>query len=170
MKVAAQSVPLNKDMVGRLSSYLSANVTARISGVLVKRDYTEGGAVKQGQVLFEIDPAYYQTQLNLALGTLASDRATYINDRITAERDRKLLPAGFVSQQTVDDANAAERSLAGKLVSDQAAVDSARVNLGYTKVTSPIDGIAGQQQVTVGAIVGSSTVDNRIQWHLADHG
>jgi membrane fusion protein, multidrug efflux system len=154
-----QSVPLHKDMVGRLSSYLSANVTARVSGVLVKRTYKEGSEVKRGQVLFEIDPAFYRSQLNLALGTLASDRATYIDDRITAERLHKLLPSGFVSQQNVDDADAAERSFAGKVTADQAAVDAARVNLGYTKVTSPISGVSGQQQVTVGAVVGSSTAD-----------
>ncbi len=120
VKVAAQSIPLNKNLVGRLSSYLSANVTARISGVLVKRDYTEGSEVKHGQVLFEIEPAYYQTQLNLALGTLASDRATYTNDRITAERDRKLLPAGLC---VATDGGRRQRrpsaGLAGRLLSDQ---------------------------------------------------
>ncbi|HXO01088.1 MAG TPA: efflux RND transporter periplasmic adaptor subunit, partial [Stellaceae bacterium] len=153
----AQSVPLDKALVGRLSSYLSANVTARVSGVLVKRVYTEGQEVKQGQLLFEIDPAFYQAQLKLALGTLASDQATLVDNRITAERDHKLLPTGFVSQQNVDDADAAERNSAGKVAADQAAVESARVNLGYTRVTSPIDGIASQQQVTVGAVVGSAT-------------
>jgi membrane fusion protein (multidrug efflux system) len=146
-------------MVGRLSSYLSANVTARVSGVLVKRNYKEGSEVRQGQVLFEIDPAFYRAQLNLALGALASDRATYIDNRIIAERLHKLLPSGFVSQQNVDDADAAERSFAGRVKADQAAVDAARVNLGYTKVTSPISGVSGQQQVTVGAVVGSSTAD-----------
>jgi membrane fusion protein (multidrug efflux system) len=155
----AQSVPLDKSLVGRLSAYLSANVTARVSGVLVKRVYTEGQEVKQGQLLFEIDPAFYQAQLKLALGTLASDEATYADDRITAERARKLLPTGYVSRQNVDDADAAERNAAGKVAADQAAVDSARVNLGYTRVTSPINGVASQQQVTVGAVVGSATSD-----------
>ena len=155
----AQGVPLEKSLVGRLSSYLSANVTARVSGVLVKRVYTEGQEVKQGQLLFEIDPAFYQAQLKLALGTLAADQAIYVDDRITAERDHKLLPTGFVSQQNVDDADAAVRNTAGKVVADQAAVASARVNLGYTRVTSPIDGVASQQQVTVGATVGSATSD-----------
>ena len=155
----AQSVPLNKPLVGRLSSYLSANVTARVSGVLVKRVYTEGQAVKRGQVLFEIDPAFYQAQLKLALGTLAADQATYADNRVTAERNHKLLPTGFVSQQNVDDADAAEHNTAGKVVADQASVAAARVNLGYTRVTSPIDGVAGQQQVTVGAVVGSDTAD-----------
>ena len=154
-----QSAPLTRDASGRLSPYYSANVTARVSGVLLKRNYTEGSAVKQGQLLFEIDPAYYQTQLNNSLGVLAQDQATYVNARVTAERDRKLLPKGYISQQQVDNDEAAMRSAAAKVQADQANVASARVNLGYTKVTSPIDGIAGQQQVTVGAIVGSGTND-----------
>ncbi|WP_028223970.1 efflux RND transporter periplasmic adaptor subunit [Paraburkholderia ferrariae] len=159
VKAEPQNVPLQRDLVGRLSAYYSANVTARVSGVLVKRAYTEGATVKAGQTLFEIDPAYYQSVLNNDLATLAEDQATYVNDRITAGRYHKLLPVGSVSQQTVDNADAAERSAEAKVKADQAAVDGARLNLGYTKVTSPIAGIAGQQQVTVGAVVGSSTAD-----------
>ncbi len=154
-----RTVPLTRDLVGRLAPYYSANVTARVSGVLLKRAYTEGSAVKQGQLLFQIDPAYYQTVLNNDLATLAEDQATYVNDRVTAERDHKLLPVGSVSQQTVDDADAAERSAAAKVQADQAAVDGAHINLGYTRVTAPINGIGGQQQVTQGALVGSSTSD-----------
>jgi membrane fusion protein, multidrug efflux system len=154
-----QNVPLTRSLVGRLSAYYSANVTARVSGVLTKRLYTEGSEVKAGQVLFEIDPTWYQTVLNNDLATLAQDQATYTNDRVTAERYHKLLPIGSVSQQTVDDADAAERVAAAKVQADKAAVDGARVNLGYTKVISPITGIAGQQQVTAGAVVGNGTTD-----------
>ncbi|MDO1727263.1 biotin/lipoyl-binding protein, partial [Escherichia coli] len=75
-----------RDLVGRLAPYLSANVTARVSGVLLKRIYTEGREVKPGQVLFEIDPAYYQAQLNNDLGVLGEDEATYLNDRVNAQR------------------------------------------------------------------------------------
>jgi membrane fusion protein, multidrug efflux system len=153
-------VPLTRSLVGRLSSYYSANVTARVSGVLMKRLYTEGSEVKAGQVLFEIDPAWYQTVLNTDKATLAQDQATYTNDHVTAGRYHKLLQVGSVSQQTVDDADAAERSAAAKVQADQAALDGARVNLDYTKVTSPITGIAGQQQVTAGAVVGNGTTDS----------
>ncbi len=150
VKAQAQSVALTKQLVGRLSSYYSANVTARVSGVLLKRVYTEGSQVRQGQLLFQIDPAYYQAQLDNDLAVLAEDQATYINDRIIAERDHKLLPVGSVSQQTVDNADAAERSAAAKVKADQALVESARLYLSYTRVTSPISGIAAQQQVTEG--------------------
>ncbi|OAJ59213.1 efflux transporter periplasmic adaptor subunit [Paraburkholderia ginsengiterrae] len=154
-----QTVPLTRQFVGRLSPYYSANVTARVSGVLVKRAYAEGSQVRQGQVLFEIDPSYYKAQLDNDIAQQALDQATYVNNHITAERNRKLLPIGSVSQQTVDNSNAAERSAAAKVQADQALVQSARISVGYTRVTSPISGIAGQQQVTVGAVVGSSTTD-----------
>ena len=154
-----KTVPLTRDLVGRLSAYYSANVVARVSGVLVKRTYKEGDEVKEGQLLFEIDPSYYQALLNNNLATLAEDQATYINNHVTAERDHKLLPVGSVSQQTVDDADAAERTAAAKVKADQAAVETARINLGYTRVTSPINGTASQQQVTQGALVGSATSD-----------
>jgi membrane fusion protein (multidrug efflux system) len=159
VKVEVTAAPLTRSLVGRLSALFSANVTARVSGVLLKRTYTEGRTVKQGQLLFEIDPAYYKTVLENDLAILAEDQAAYAYDRVTAERDRKLLPVGSVSQQTVDDANATELSAAAKVRADQAAVDGARINLGYTKITSPIKGTAGQQQVTQGALVGSSTSD-----------
>jgi membrane fusion protein, multidrug efflux system len=155
----AQSVDIKKQLVGRLSSYYSANVTARVSGLLLKRVYTEGNEVRQGQLLFQIDPAYYKAQLDNDLALLAEDQATYENDRITAERFHKLLPVGSVSQQTVDNADAAERSAAAKVKADQALAETARLYLSYTRVTSPISGVAGQQQVTEGAIVGSSNSD-----------
>lgn len=154
-----QTVPLTRDLVGRLSAYYSANVVARVSGVLVKRTYKEGDEVKEGQLLFQIDPSYYTAVLNSNLAILAEDQATYTNNRVTAERDHKLLPVGSISQQTVDDADAAERSAAAKVQADQAAVETARINLGYTRVTSPISGTASQQQVTQGALVGSATSD-----------
>jgi len=152
-------VPLTRSLVGRLAPHFSANVTARVSGVLLKRDYAEGSAVKRGQVLFEIDPTYYRTVLNNDLAILAQDQATEGYDRLAAERDHKLLPVGSVSQQTVDDADATLRSAAAKVRADTAAAEGARINLGYTRVTSPIDGIARQQQVTRGALVGTGTSD-----------
>ena len=159
VKAQSQSVPLERQFVGRLSPYYSANVTARVSGVLLRRNYTEGSQVRAGQLLFEIDPVFYRAQLNNDLALLAEDQATYVNDHITAQRNRKLLPVGSISQQTVDNSDAAERSAAAKIKADEATVASARVSLNYTRVTAPISGIAGQQQVTAGAVVGSSTSD-----------
>ena len=160
LKVQSQSVDLKKQLVGRLSPFYSANVTARVSGLLLKRTYAEGSEVREGQLLFQIDPAYYRAQLDNDLAVQAEDQATYVNDRVMAERNHALLPVGSVSQQTVDNADAAERSAAAKVKADQAIVETARLYLSYTRVTSPISGVAGQQLVTQGAIVGSGNSDS----------
>jgi membrane fusion protein, multidrug efflux system len=158
--VKPQSVALTRQFVGRVSSYQSANVVARVSGVLLDRLYHEGGAVRRGQRLFQIDPAYYQAQLDADQAILAQDRATLDDARLTSERTHKLLPVGSVSQQTVDNADAARNSAAAKVKADEAQIEAARLNLSYTQVTAPIDGIAGQQQVTTGTVVGSGINDN----------
>jgi len=157
--VQPRSEPLTKDLVGRLSAYRSADVLARVSGLLLKRVYTEGSDVKQGQLMFEIDPAPYQATLNSALGNLASAKATYANAHVVAERDRSLIPMGYVSRAQLDSDEAAERSAAAAVQQAEASVQNARINLAYTRVTAPIDGRSGEQQVTEGAIVGNSTSD-----------
>jgi membrane fusion protein, multidrug efflux system len=160
MTAKEQSAPLRRQFTGRVSAYQSANVVARVSGVLLKRLYREGDDVRKGQKLFQIDPAYYQAQLDNDVATLAEDQATLADAKVTAERARALLHKGFVPQQTVDDANAAERKAAAKIQADQAMIESARLNLNYTNVVAPIDGVAGQQQVTAGALVGNGANDS----------
>jgi len=155
--VTPQSVPLVRNLVGRLSAYRSADVRARVSGVLLKREYQEGGMVRKGQVLFQIDPAPLKATLDAARATLAQAQANYTNQRIAAERARKLAPKGFVSQSDLDNAEAAERTAAAAVQQARANVESARINLGYATVRSPIDGRAGQQQVTEGALVGQGS-------------
>ncbi|GLQ51172.1 efflux RND transporter periplasmic adaptor subunit [Dyella flava] len=154
-----QNVPLNKDLVGRLSAYRSADVRARVSGLLLKRVYTEGTDVKQGQLMFQIDPAPYKATLAAAQAALASAQATYTNAHIVANRDRQLVPKGYISQAQLDSDEAIERSSLAAVKQAEANVQTAQVNLSYTNVTSPIAGRAGEQQVTEGAIVGASTAD-----------
>lgn len=155
-----QSAPLTKDLVGRLSAYRSADVRARVSGVLLKRVYQEGTDVKQGQLLFQIDPATYRATLNSSIANLASAKASYANAHVAAERDRSLVPKGYISRAQLDTDEATERSAAAGVQQAQAAVANSQISLGYTNVVSPISGRAGQQQVTEGAIVGNSTVDS----------
>ena len=152
-----RSVPLVRQLVGRLSAYRSADVRARVSGVLLSRDYKEGSLVKKGQVLFRIDPAPLKAVLDSAKATLAQARADYTNKHIAARRARNLAPKGFVSQSDLDNAEAAERTAAAAVQQAQAQVESAKINLGYATVRSPIDGRAGQQQVTEGALVGQGS-------------
>ena len=153
-----QTLPLQRELVGRLSPFRSADVRARVAGVLQKRVYEEGSAVKEGQVLFLIDPAPLQASLASAEGALASARATYANARATANRARSLAPQSYVSKSDLDSAEAAERSSAAAVQQAEAAVTTARINLGYARVTAPIAGQAGKQQVTEGALVGQGDV------------
>ncbi|RDS80945.1 efflux RND transporter periplasmic adaptor subunit [Dyella psychrodurans] len=159
VEVQPQKVPLTKDLVGRLSAYRSADVRARVSGVVLKRVYTEGTDVKQGQSLFQIDPAPYKAALANAEAALAASQANYTNAHVIANRDRQLVPQGYISRQQLDTDEANERSSLAAVKQAEANVQTARVNLGYTNVTSPIDGRAGEQQVTEGAVVGNSTAD-----------
>ncbi|WP_313316601.1 efflux RND transporter periplasmic adaptor subunit [Stenotrophomonas sp.] len=149
-----QTLPLQRELVGRLSPFRSADVRARVAGVLQKRVYEEGSTVKEGQVLFLIDPAPLQASLASAEAALASARASYTNARATATRARSLAPQSYVSKSDLDNAEAAERSAAAAVQQAQAAVTTARINLGYARVTAPISGQTGKQQVTEGALVG----------------
>jgi membrane fusion protein (multidrug efflux system) len=155
IKVQPQNSPLTRDLVGRLSAYRSADVRARVPGVLLKRTYEEGTDVKKGQLLFQIDPAPLKAVLNASQASLAQARATYTNNKVAAQRMRDLAPKGYVSRSDLDNALAAERTSAAAVQAAQANVQTARINLDYANVTSPIDGRAGQQQVTEGALVGN---------------
>ena len=155
--VEPQNVPLARSFTGRLSAYREANVLARVSGVLLKRLYQEGSEVKAGQPLFEIDPAPYRAALDAAQAALAQAKANAANAYVTAQRDRELISSHLVSLSQLDTDEAAQRSTAAAVQQAAANVESARINLGYTDVTSPIAGIAGEQQVTEGALVGQGT-------------
>jgi membrane fusion protein (multidrug efflux system) len=154
VEARAQSIPLTRNLVGRLSATRTADVRARIAGVLVKRVYTEGTDVKEGQLLFQIDPAPLQAALNAQLANLAAAQATAQNNRVAAERARSVASKGLLSKTDWDNAEAAERTSAAAVKQAQANVETARINLGYASVTAPISGRAGQQQVTEGALVG----------------
>ncbi len=152
--VKAGSVPLQQDMVGRLAPFRSADVRARVPGVVQKRVYEEGSDVREGQVLFVIDPAQLRAALGQSEASLAQMQATYANARASADRARQLLPQKFISRSDYDNALATERSAAAAVQAGKAALDSARINLGYATVRAPISGRAGKQQVTEGALVG----------------
>jgi membrane fusion protein (multidrug efflux system) len=151
-----QSVPLTKDLVGRLAPFRSADVRARVPGVLLKRTYEEGTDVKKGQELFQIDPAPLKATLDANLANLAQAQASYTNAKVNAQRARDLAPKGYIAKSDLDNAEATERTTAAAVQQARANVQSARINLGYASVRSPIDGRAGKQQVTEGALVGQS--------------
>ncbi len=149
-----QGVALKRQLVGRLSAYRSADVRARVPGVLKARVYQEGDDVKAGQVLFRIDPAPLAAAAAAANASVAQAQANYTNARIAAERARSLAPQKYISRADLDNALAAERAAAASLQQARASSAEARISLGYATVTAPIAGRAGRQQVTEGALVG----------------
>ena len=150
----SQPVPLTRELVGRLSATRSADVRARVAGVLQKRLYKEGSNVTAGQPLFQIDPRPLRAALNGAQASLAQAEANATNARVTAERTREVARQQLVSKASLDEAEAAERSTAAQVLQAKAAVETARINLSYATVTAPISGRSGQQRVTEGALVG----------------
>ena len=152
--VHPHAVPLLREASGRLAPTRASDVRARVPGVLQRRVYEEGSDVRRGQVLFLIDPAPLQAALSQAKASQATAQANYANAKAAADRARGLLPQKFISQSDYDNAIAAERSAAAALQAGRAAVDAAEINLGYATVRSPIEGRAGRQQVTEGALVG----------------
>jgi membrane fusion protein (multidrug efflux system) len=152
--VHAQDLALTRDFVGRLSATRSADVRARVAGVLFKRLYVEGSDVKEGQPLFQIDPAPLRAALDAAEAALAQAEANATNARLFAQRSRELKTTGAISKSDVDTAEANERSTAAAVMLARANLQTARINFGYTLVRAPISGRAGQQRVTEGALVG----------------
>jgi membrane fusion protein (multidrug efflux system) len=152
----AEQVPLIRDLVGRLSPTRQSDVRARVAGVLLKRVYTEGADVKQGQTLFLIDPNPLKAALDAQLANLASAEASAANAKVLAKRASELAPQHYISQNDLDNARATDRTAAAAVQQFKATVEIARINLGYANVTAPIAGRARQQQVTEGALVGQA--------------
>jgi membrane fusion protein (multidrug efflux system) len=154
--VAKTSVPVVTELPGRTSAYLVAQVRARVDGIVLKREFKEGADVRAGQLLYQIDPAPYRATLNSALGALQKAQANLTAMNAQAERYKILIDGNGISKQDYDNAIAAQLQAAADVASTEAAVQSARINLGYTSVASPIVGRIGVSQVTQGAYVQAS--------------
>ena len=150
----AESVPLTRELVGRLASTRIAQVRARVAGTILKRVYTEGTDVKQGQVLFQIDPALLTANLHAAEAALAKAQADAANAVLIAKRYRDLAAKNLLSSQDLDTALANERGTAAAVKVAQANLEKVQLDLSYATVTAPIDGRAGRALVTEGALVG----------------
>lgn len=160
LTVQAESVTLTQELPGRLSAYRIAEVRARISGIVHKRLFEEGSDVKVGDVLFEIDPAPYEAALDSARAALARAEARVAATSAQADRFKALVASNAISKQNYDDAVAAHRAALADVEAARAAVRTAEINLGYTRVTSPITGRIGRAEVTEGAYVqqGAATL------------
>jgi membrane fusion protein (multidrug efflux system) len=154
--VKPQRVMLTTELPGRTSAYLIAEVRPQVGGIIQKRLFTEGSDVKEGEVLYQIDPAVYQATYNSAKAALARAEANLIPIRLKAGRYAELVKSNAVSQQEYDDTSAALRQAETDVEAGKAAVETARINLAYTKVTAPISGRIGRSSVTNGALVTAS--------------
>lgn len=153
--VVAQSQPvgLTTELSGRTSAFLVSEVRPQVSGVIKARLFTEGSAVRAGQSLYQIDPATYQASVNSAAAALAQAQAQATAAKLKADRYKGLVETGAVSKQDNDDAQAAAAQTAAAVQVQKAALDNARINLNYTRVTAPISGRIGKSTVTPGALV-----------------
>jgi RND family efflux transporter MFP subunit len=153
-----KDVPVEGEWVGTLEGYVNAQIQPHVSGYLIRQDYQEGGFVRQGQVLFEIDPRPFQAALDQAKGQLAQAQAQLANAELNVKRDVPEAEAHAIPQSQLDNDTQAQLGAKAAVEAAQAAVEQASLNLGYTKVLSLIDGVAGINTVQVGNLVGPSTV------------
>jgi len=154
--VQPKRIALTTELSGRTSAFLIAEVRPQVGGIIQKRLFTEGGDVKAGEVLYQIDPSSYQAAYNSAKALLARAEANLIPARLKAGRYSELVKINAVSQQDYDDANAAVKLAEADVESGRAAVETARINLAYTGITAPISGRISRSAVTVGALVSAS--------------
>ena len=155
--VAPQDVPRVLERVATLDGFINANINAQVQGYIVSRDYQEGSVVKKGDLLFQIDPRPFEAALAQAKGTLARDKANQVKADADEKRALDLFKKKVISDQERDTAIAAAGSSRANVEADEAAVKQAELNLGYTKITAPIDGVAGFANNQVGDLVGPST-------------
>jgi membrane fusion protein, multidrug efflux system len=148
-----QAVALTRDLPGRVSAFLVAEVRPQVSGIVKRRLFTEGGTVKAGQPLYELDDAIYRAQYNSARATLQKAQATQEAARLTAGRSAEMVKIDAVSAQDNDNAVAALGQAQADVAAAQAAVDSSAVNLAYAHIVSPINGRIGKSSITQGALV-----------------
>jgi multidrug efflux system membrane fusion protein len=158
--VQRKSVPVELSALGTVTAYNTVNLNSRVSGQILRVNFTEGQPVHKGQLLIQIDPAPYQAALDQAIGQLARDEANLKNAQAEADRYNALYAAGVTSKesQQLQVSNAGQA--AGSIASDKAAIEAARINLAYTRIDSPIDGIVGLRQVDPGNIVNAGQTAN----------
>jgi len=154
--IEPQAVTLTAELPGRTSPYEIADVRPQVGGIILERRFVEGSLVRAGQVLYRIEPAPYRAAYDQATAQLANAEANLVTTRLKAARYADLVKIHAVSSQDADDAEAAFKQAGATVMQDQASVEAARINLGFTRVTAPITGRIGISAVTKGALVTAS--------------
>lgn len=155
--VKQADVPIYHEWIGTLDGLVNATIRAQVSGYLIAQDYREGDAIKKGDLLFEIDPRPFQAALDQAKGLLAQAEARLGKTELDVKRYAPLLQDRAVSQEEYDDAVQANLEAKAAVLSAKAQVEQAQLNLDFTRITSPIDGIASIAKGQIGDLVGPGT-------------
>lgn len=163
-----ETVTLTRELPGRANAYQVAEVRPQVSGIVAKRLFAEGGLVKAGQPLYQLDDASYRAAANSARAQLARAEATANAARLSARRIAELAKVDAVSVQDDENAQAALKQAEADLGAARAALDSANVTLGYARITAPIDGRIGKSSVTQGALVNAGQADALATIHQLD--
>ena len=155
--VQPHDVPRVLERVATLDGFINANINAQVQGYIVSRDYIEGSVVKVGDLLFQIDPRPFEAALAQAKGTLAKDKANQVKSDADEKRALDLFKKQVISDSERDTATAAAEAGRANIEADQAAMQQAQLNLGYTKIIAPIEGVSGFANNEVGDLVGPTT-------------
>ncbi len=152
LTIKPERLKITAELAGRVSAFLVAEVRPQVNGIIQKRLFDEGGDVKAGDLLYQIDPAFYEAVYASAKASLARVEANLPSIRSRAERYKELVAIKAVSRQNYDDAMAALKQAEAELGMAKAAMETARINLAYTGITAPISGRIGKSAVTIGAL------------------
>lgn len=156
--VLQKDVPIRQEWVGTMAGNMDVDIRPKVDGFLIARLYTEGSYVEKGQAMFQLDMRQAQAAVEQAEGNLERARAALAQAQIDVRRFTPLVAQKAVSQAELDKAQSSERAAAATVAADQAVLDNARLNLGWTTVTSPIAGIAGVAKVGIGDLITATTV------------
>jgi membrane fusion protein (multidrug efflux system) len=157
--VIQKDVPVYKEWIGTLDGMVNATIRAQVQGYLIKQNYRDGDLVKKGQILFEIDPRTFQASLEQARGELEAQQARWTTAKANLARIKPLAAVNAVSKKDLDDAAGAEQAARAAVFAAQANVDKARLDLGFTKIMSPVEGIAGLAKAQIGNLVGPGAME-----------
>ena len=157
VEVIQKDVPIHTEWGGTMDGSVNAHIRAQVSGYLMQRPYTEGSFVKKGDLLFELDPSKFRTALDQVLGDLAKAEAQLLKTKQDVERDTPLAKQGAVSKKELDDSIQAYAAAKGMASAAKAAVEQAKLNLGWTRITAPIDGVVGIAMAQIGDLIESNS-------------
>ncbi len=152
--VTQQDVPVHREWIGALDGFVNAHIRAQVTGYLLRQAYQEGGFVRKGELLFQIDPRPFQAALDQARGQLAQAEAQLGKTELDVKRFTPLAKTSAISEEELDDAVQANLAAKAAVTSAKAAAEKAELDLGFTRITSPIDGIAGIAKAQIGDLVG----------------